>query len=68
MLRWINYNTTKVRIQNVEICLKTRTTILDDISPLVQVPLISIRVSNDGLRQSGLGCPVFCPAYTWLGE
>ena len=48
MLRWINDNTAKVRIQNVEICLKIRTTILDDVSPLVQVPLISIRFSNDG--------------------
>ena len=50
MLRWINDNTIKVRIQNVEICLKIRTTILEDVNPLVQVPLISTRVSNDGLR------------------
>ena len=49
MLRWINDNIMKVRIQNVEICLKIRTIILEDVSPLVQVPLISIRVSNDGL-------------------
>ena len=50
MLRWINDTTMKVRIQNVEICLKIRTNILEDVSPLVQVPLISITVSNDGLR------------------